>query len=335
MTHEHHAGVDLLGVLGPLVALVALAAYGAAIVGARRAGRAWPPARALSWVAGCLVAGTAVTGPLALASRTSWTAHMAGHVLLGMLAPLLLVLGAPVTLALRALPVDHARRLSGVLRSRPLRVLTEPSVAALLSVGGLWLLYATPLLALAHTSRLVGVLVHAHVLMSGYLFTAVLVGRDPLPHRRGARHLLVVLVLALAAHDVLAKRLYADGYAPMAMVDLEQGAQLMYYGGDAVDLLLAVLVCLRWYRAGGRSRQRELHLESSRRRPQGVLGQRIHAAGPAADAVHRVVEEQVRPRRRRQLVRVPRAVHLLRRPAAQGEAGPVPVGPRPRPHHQA
>lgn len=58
----------------------------------------------------------------------------------------------------------------------------------------------------------------------------------------------------------------------MSMGDLRPGAQLMDDGGDAADLLLAVLVCLRWYRARGRSRQRELHLEGARRGPQGVLG---------------------------------------------------------------
>ena len=310
MTHDHDGGVAVLTVLGRLVALLALAAYGVLVARARRAGRGWPLARSLAWLAGCTCALVAVTGPLAEASTTSWTAHMGGHLLLGMVGPLLLVVGAPVTLALRALPVGVARRLVRLLRSRPLRVLTEPGVAALLAVGGLWLLYATPLLALAHAHAGRGLLVNTHVLLSGYLFTACLVGRDPLPHRRGTRHLLVVLVLALAAHDVLAKRLYADGYAPMAMGDLQQGAQLMYYGGDAVDVLLAVLVCRRWYRSG----QRQLQLERPRRRPQGVLGEHVHAARPAADPVHGVVDEQVRGARRGQLVRVPRHVDLLRRP---------------------
>jgi putative membrane protein len=272
VTHDHDGGVEVLTVLGPLVALVAVAAYAVLVARARRRGRAWPPARTVAWLAGCVCTLAAVTGPLATASTRSWTAHMAGHLLLGMLAPLLLVLGAPVTLALRALSAGPARRLVRVLRSRPLRVLTEPAVAALLSVGGLWLLYATPLLAVAHTNQAVGLLVHAHVLLSGYLYTAVLVGRDPLPHRRGTTHLLVVLVLALAAHDVLAKSLYAYGYAPMVMSDLQEGAQLMYYGGDAVDVLLAVLVCRRWYRSGARSGDRQLHLERPRRGPEGVLG---------------------------------------------------------------
>lgn len=279
MTHDHAGGVDVLAVLGVVAGLLALLAYAVLVVAARRRGRTWPAGRTLAWASGCVLATAAVAGPLAAAAMSSWTAHMAGHVLLGMLGPLLLVLGAPVTLALNALPVGAARRLSRVLRSRPLRVLTEPGVAAVLDVGGLWVLYGTPVLDVAHDHPLLDVVVHVHVLLAGYLFTAVLVGADPLPHRRATRHLLVVLVLALAAHDVLAKRLYAEatGVEP---ADEQRGALLMYYGGDAVDLALAVLVCARWYR---RTRPREavsgpgrghgqLDLEGAGAGPQRVLG---------------------------------------------------------------
>jgi putative membrane protein len=267
VTHDHAGGVDVVAVLGVLAGLLALLAYAVLVVAARRRGRTWPVVRTLAWAFGCVLATAAVAGPLAAAAMSSWTAHMAGHVLLGMLGPLLLVLGAPVTLALNALPVDAARRLSRVLRSRPLSILTRPGVAAVLDVGGLWLLYATPLLAVAHDHPLLDVVVHLHVLLAGYLFSAVLVGRDPLPHRRQTRHLLVVLVLALAAHDVLAKHLYAAASGP-DLLDEQRGALLMYYGGDLVDLALAVLVCSRWYSSG----QRQLDLERARARPQGVLG---------------------------------------------------------------
>lgn len=265
----HHSGhLDLLGVLGPLLGGLAVLAYALLVAHARRRGRTWPLLRTLSWALGCLLAAAAVSGPLATVAMTSRTAHMAGHVLLGMLAPLLLVLGAPVTLALRTLPVQAARGLSHLLRSRPSRFLTVPTVAALLDVGGLWLLYGTPLLERAHAHPLAYAALHAHVLLAGYLFTAVLVGPDPLPHRRSTRHRLAVLVLALAAHDVLAKRLYAAAAPPADVLDEQRGALLMYYGGDAVDLVLAVLVCVRWYRSG----QRQLDLERPRARPEGVLG---------------------------------------------------------------
>ncbi|MGI3781004.1 MAG: cytochrome c oxidase assembly protein, partial [Janthinobacterium lividum] len=143
-----------------------------------------------------------------------------------------------------------------------------------LDVGGLWLLYGTRLLDAAHDHPVLDVLVHAHVLLAAYLFTAVLVGPDPLTHRRGTRHLLVVLVLALAAHDVLAKGLYARA-SGADLLDEQRGALVMYYGGDAVDLVLAVLVCARWYRRTrprATSGQGQLDLERAGARPESVLG---------------------------------------------------------------
>ncbi len=89
------------------------------------------------------VGGVAGAAVLSLGGAHDLRLHVAGHLLLGMVAPLLLVTAAPVTLALRALPRERARTLGRLLRSRPLAVLTHPAVAALLDVGGLWLLYRT------------------------------------------------------------------------------------------------------------------------------------------------------------------------------------------------
>ena len=238
-------GPDLLEVLGPLLALIGIAIYlGLALRGRHPGMRR----RCVLWVAGSLAAAAAISGPLATAADTSYVAHMAAHVLLGMLAPLLLVLAAPITLLLRSLPVSTARRVSRVLTSVPVRILTEPAVAAVLSVGGLWLLYTTGLYPAMHHHGGVHVLVHAHLFIAGYLFTAAVISVDPMPHRRSFGHRAVVLVLALAAHDILAKYLYAhppDGVlAPAA----ETGAMIMYYGGDAVDVAIMVVLGARWYR---------------------------------------------------------------------------------------
>ena len=94
-------------------------------------------------------------------------AHMVTHLLLGQAVPLLLVAAAPVTLLLRALPVGDARRVTWLLGTWPLRWLTEPVVAGALSVGGLWVLYRTPVYALTHVYGWVHLLVHAHLLISG------------------------------------------------------------------------------------------------------------------------------------------------------------------------
>ncbi|SDD64329.1 cytochrome c oxidase assembly protein [Auraticoccus monumenti] len=245
---EHHAtgGPSLLDVAVVVLALAAVAGYLWAVAVGR--GRRWPRWRVLLWVAGTGTAALAVTGPLAEAAHHSFRAHMVTHLLLGMLAPLLLVLSAPVTALLRALPVPAARAVTRALRTPLLRVLTDPVVAALLNVGGLWVLYTTSLYAAVHTNPVVHVGVHLHVLLAGYLFTAATVRADPLPYRSHA-YRAAVLVGALAAHDVLAKHLYAHPPVGVTAAQAESGSVLMYYGGDAVDLALIVLLCASWYRA--------------------------------------------------------------------------------------
>jgi putative membrane protein len=186
----------------------------------------WPAYRTAAWSAGVVAAASG----LALSPAADHTVHAAAHLLLGMVAPLLLVLAAPVTLALRALPVDRARVLSAVLRSRPARMLAYPLVAATLDAGGLWLLYTTDL----HAVPILGL----HVLAAGYLFTAAVVGVDPAPHRARFAVRATALVLAAAAHGMLAKHLYATGWGA--------GAQVMYYGGDVIEVALTALLCREW-----------------------------------------------------------------------------------------
>nr|WP_294693442.1 cytochrome c oxidase assembly protein [uncultured Friedmanniella sp.] len=247
-----HGGLDLPALLTVAVALLAVSGYLCA-VSRDAARRHWPRSRTWCWLGGWSAVLVGSAGPLAAAAHTDFRAHAGAHVLVGMLGPLLLCLGAPASLALRALPVPAGRRVSALLRRRPLRVLTEPSVAALLNVGGLWLLYTTPLLGLAQHHAGVHLLVHLHLVLAGYLLAAVLVGRDPLPHRRSHLHRAVVLVAGLAAHGILAKLLYASPPAGIDPATARAGAMLMYYGGDAVELVLAGLLCRSWFRrASGR-----------------------------------------------------------------------------------
>src|SRR5690606_10286450 len=75
--------------------------------------------------------------------------HMLQHLLLGMFAPLALVMGAPVTLLLRSVPARHGRFIAGLLRTRPIMVVTHPGTALLLNIGGMYVLYLTPLFAIS------------------------------------------------------------------------------------------------------------------------------------------------------------------------------------------
>jgi putative membrane protein len=221
--------------------------------------RLWPRRRTLSWLAGgfcLLVGGLMSAGLVGVGSGGGYVHHMMAHLLIGMIAPLMLVLAAPVTLLLRALPVPAARRLSRLLSSLPVRVVTEPAVAALLNVGGLWLVYTTAIYPALHHAPVPHAAVHAHVFLTGYLFTVSMISVDPLPHRRGHLHRSLVLVTTLAAHDMLAKFLYARPPAGVPEAEAQVGAMIMYYGGDLVELVIMVIICARWYRRAGRHRER-------------------------------------------------------------------------------
>jgi len=248
IAHGQAFGWDLFEALVVLVVVGAAVGY-AVSLWATRGRSPWPVGRTVAWYAGLVCAGAGLVGPVASAAHTSFTAHMVGHLFLGMIAPLLLVLGAPVTLILRALPVAGARSLTRLLRTPLVRVITHPVVAAALNAGGLWVLYTTSLYPLMHTSVALHALVHAHIFLAGYVFTAALVGVDPDPHRASVPVRSAVLIIFIAAHSILAKWLYAHPPAGVDVVDGQVGAQLMYYGGDIVDVALIVLLFAGWYTA--------------------------------------------------------------------------------------
>lgn len=222
--------------------------YAVAMHRARVRGRGWPARRLVAAVLGCLLAAWAVWPVVRWGPEWMFTQHMLGHVLLGMAAPLLLVLARPVSLLLCALPQRGARAVTRVLDTPYMRVVTHPAVAAVLDIGGLWMLYGTGLFHAMHDEQWVEVLVHAHVFASGCLFTAVITEVEPLRRHRSFALRAVVIVAAIAAHDILAKRLYAAGDLGMSVADTQRGAMLMYYAGDAVDVVLIVLLCAGWYR---------------------------------------------------------------------------------------
>lgn len=184
-------------------------------------------------------------------------AHMVQHLLLGMYAPLLVVLAAPLTLALGAAPLGWRPRLRAVITSRAASVLVHPVVAAFPAVVGMHVLFLTPLYRLSLEHDWLHHLVQAHLLLAGSLLALALVGGDPSPPRSGLLLRLGVLVVSAGTHAHLATLVYARAPLlppgnPYDLVQTQQAALWMYYGGDVAEVLLAVLVCLGWYRRRAR-----------------------------------------------------------------------------------
>ncbi|PID04483.1 MULTISPECIES: cytochrome c oxidase assembly protein [unclassified Sporosarcina] len=245
----HDAYLSATDWLFGTLAVLAILLYGGAVFYSNRQRRLrkWPYKRSVLWIAGVFASVSAVVGPLAELSHAHFTWHMLGHLLLGMLGPLLLALAAPMTLALRTLPVRQARKVSHLLKSRLAGFYTHPVTASVLNIGGLWLLYTSGLFASMHHHLWLHIVIHIHVFVAGYLFTISLLYIDPVSRRYSFRYRTTVFIVALAGHGILSKLLYAYPPAGVPIEEARAGAMLMYYGGDAVDLVIIILLFNSWY----------------------------------------------------------------------------------------
>lgn len=249
---DTHGGADGgmdLATAGLLAGLAVVAAtYVILAIRRGREPRGWSHWRTVSFLAGVILLVVASVPALSPLPVGSFAAHMYQHLLIGMYAPLGLVLGAPVTLVLRSVAPRRGRAIGRLLRSGPMAVLAHPVTALVLTTGGLYLLYLTPLYVATTQNPVLHHVVHVHFLLSGYLFAHAIAGPDPAPHRPSVPARLVILGVAIAGHAVLAQLLYAGvlPHVPVAAADLRAGADLMYYAGDIAELLLALALVSTW-----------------------------------------------------------------------------------------
>ncbi|WAL69103.1 cytochrome c oxidase assembly protein [Amycolatopsis cynarae] len=241
----------VLPVLLPALALLMLAT--AYLLLARRARRrnpakGWNRWRTAGFLTGLALLGLALLPPLAELAHADFRGSMAQHMLLGMYAPLGLMLGAPATLLLRTLPTARARQLTTFLHSRYVRFISRPATALVLSSGSLFVLYFTPLYEATATHPVVHWLIHLHSIAAGCLFTYVIAGPDPAPDRPGVPVRLAYLGATIALHAALAQLIYG-GHGTRIQAPVEQvqgGAEILYYSGDIAELLLAIALIATW-----------------------------------------------------------------------------------------
>lgn len=248
---EHNLETGLVSLEASVVILLFLAfllyPLAAALTSLRY--KPWPLHRYFLWSIGLFCIAAVFTGPLADFAHTDFTGHMWTHLLLGMLAPLLLLLAMPMTLLLRSLPISAARKVSSILKSRPFRLLSNPVTAFILNIGGLYVLYMTGLYELMHHSLIAYALIHLHVFLAGCLFTASIIYIDVTSHRLGYLFRSIVLIVSVAAHKILSKLIYAYPPAGVPREQAEAGGMIMYYGGDFIELAIIVTLCWQWYKA--------------------------------------------------------------------------------------
>ncbi len=189
-----------------VVCCVGLLGYGWGVATLLRRGDRWPWGRTVSWVIGMLLIVWATSGLIAAYSVVSLSLHMLQHMILAMLAPVFLVLGAPITLALRAIRPnrtgDRGPRewILWGLHQPAARFITHPAAVLGISVLSVYVLYFTGLFPALMSNHLGHLAMQIHFVASGYLFYWVLIGIDPTARQNPYWLKLIVLLLSLALH---------------------------------------------------------------------------------------------------------------------------------------
>ena len=265
--------------LAPLPLVVTVWAVGLYLLGVatlRRRGDRWPVGRTLSFVlVGMGSFYLATSSGLAAYDTTLLSVHMVQHMVLAMLTPLALALGAPVSLALRTLPAAPRRWLLVVLHSRVAQVLAFPPLTFLLYVISPWALYFSGWYRASLDSVFVHEAMHVHLVMVGALFFWPLVGADPLPGRVSYPFRVLLSVLTLPFHAFLGvtimgqeRLLGGDFYPRLAegpmgawlpdpFADQQLAGGILWGAGDLVGLTMFGVLFVQWVRSSIKEAARE------------------------------------------------------------------------------
>jgi cytochrome c oxidase assembly factor CtaG/putative copper export protein len=248
----------------------------------RRRGDTWPLYRTVLWLAGLALLVWVTGGVVNVYQDYLFSMHMVGHMLLTMAIPIVLVAGAPVTLAARTI----VRREDGTrggrewilwaVQSPVAGVLTNPFVAAGLFIGSLWVFYYTDLFRWSLYDHLGHEWMIAHFLLTGYLFVLTLIGIDPIPYRLpyAGRLLLLIGIMAMHAFFGIAIMMQsglmvAEWFGSMGrtwgatpLEDQYAGGGIAWSIGEVPTLILAITVAIQWSRSDDRDqRRRDRHAD--------------------------------------------------------------------------
>jgi cytochrome c oxidase assembly factor CtaG/putative copper export protein len=259
------------------VAVVAIAVYLAGVRRLQQRGDRWPALRTTTWVLGWLVVLVVSSSGLARYGPVLFSIHMIQHMALTMLAPVLLVLGGPITLALRTLrpSADPALRgprewLLAITHSRAASLLTHPLVALGIYVSSLYAMYFTGVYELTLRSHLAHLLMYAHFLFAGSLFFWILIGVDPAPRQLPYPARIPLLFASMVFHAffgvaimqgqaVIAADWYSALHRPWGgtpLADQSVGGGIAWAFGEIPSLLIMGALFFQWARSDEREQRR-------------------------------------------------------------------------------
>ncbi|MFB7513719.1 cytochrome c oxidase assembly protein [Streptomyces sp. NPDC056144] len=254
---------DLFFLIG---CLAALGLYGWGVARLRRRGDAWPVSRTVFFTVGVLTIALVMCTKLNDYGMVMFSVHMVQHMVISMLSPILLLLGAPVTLALRALPVAGRGSLGPrelllkLLHSRYMRIITHPAFTIPMFIASLYALYFTPLFDFLMGSKPGHIAMMVHFLMVGLVFFWPIMGVDPGPHRPGyvmrmlelfagmPFHAFFGIALMMASEPMI--KTYANPPASLgidALDDMHAAGGIAWAFSEIPSVLVLIALVYQWY----------------------------------------------------------------------------------------
>ncbi|MBT2368209.1 cytochrome c oxidase assembly protein [Streptomyces sp. ISL-10] len=255
--------------------LVALGLYGWGVARLRGRGDAWPVSRTVWFTAGVLSVALVMCTKLNDYGMVMFSVHMVQHMVISMLSPIVLLLGAPITLALRALPVagrggkGPRELLLMLLHSRYMRIVTHPAFTIPLFIASLYGLYFTPLFDFLMESRTGHIVMMLHFLAVGLVFFWPIMGVDPGPHRPGYVMRMLELFAGMPFHAffgialMMATQPMVKAYEnPPASLGIDALSDQNAAGGIAwafseiPSVVVLIALVFQWYRSDQRLAKR-------------------------------------------------------------------------------
>jgi cytochrome c oxidase assembly factor CtaG/putative copper export protein len=262
--------------IGVLVLAVTLYIKGVVIL--KKRGDAWPVGRTIAFALGISAIDFATSGGLGVYAMYSFEYHMIAHMTLGMIAPIGLVLGAPITLALRTLPQGRTPTETGprailvaLLHSKIGVLFTNPIIALALFDGSLFVLYFTDLFGTLMASHAGHLLMNIHFILAGFLFFMIIIGVDPSPRRIHHLVRIVILFAAMAIHaffsisllattTLIDKGFYSSQNIPWLgagiLDDQRAGGSVSWAMGEIPIILALIATFILWMRDDAKETRR-------------------------------------------------------------------------------
>jgi len=253
--------------------ILAVALYIKGVIVLTRRGDKWPIGRTIAFAFGISAVDYAVNGGLGVYAQVAFSFHMISHMVLATLAPIGIVLGAPITLALRTLPIGRTQEERGVrgfliaiLHSRYSRIITHPISALIIFEASLFVLYFTNLFNWLMSYHFGHFFMGLHFLLSGILLFLVIIGVDPTPQKSPFILRIAILFVAISIHAFFSVALMSSsqlvdgGYFaeiarpwwPDFLADQKMGASIGWAMGEIPILLALVATFIQWVRADER-----------------------------------------------------------------------------------